>query len=467
MPKPCRSGRRIAAWSAALAALLVTLSGAAAARGAAALTPAYLCAQDLELALQARSPATAVRQAEVRRRQEDLRLAELGLSLLLTVEPGAVLGANLKKDEPAALRPTFEADASLGYRRDEVAVARARLALDSAQRRQVTQARADGLQALISLSRLRAAQGLYAQADANAVEAEELAASVQQSAAIAEEQSETPNRGEPDEGVQLDVRELQLAAARARATADDRLADVAAARTELNRLQVALPDSLPVATAWGPLACLQLGNGLAQAPPPQLAPAQEAAEQRLERLRLEEQLAAALHQRAALAPLRDLTLLARYQEGGTRLTTQLELAGGRPGAGVALRWRNTDVNAWSVELAATLRLDDSMGRELAAAQQALLEAQRALKEHESELAGIIQAEERAARGAWRDLAFAAEAVAIATARSERAEGERQITRAQQVLARSQDALEREYQAYVRALARYLAAFDLPWSALPN
>jgi hypothetical protein len=283
MPKPCLSGRRTAAWSAALAALLVALSGAVAARGAAALTPAYLCAQDLELALQARSPETAVRQAEVRRRQEDLRLAELGLSLLLTVEPGAVLGANLKKDEPAALRPTFEADASLGYRRDEVAVARARLALDSAQRRQVTQARADGLQALISLSRLRAAQGLYAQADANAVEAEELAASVQQSAVTAQARSATADRGEKGDDVTLDVRELKLAAARARATADDRLADIAAAENELNRLRVPLPDPLPAAAAWGPLACLRLGDGLGQAPPPQLAPTEKAAEPRLAR----------------------------------------------------------------------------------------------------------------------------------------------------------------------------------------
>src|SRR5690606_23431854 len=133
---------------------------------------------------------------------------------------------------------------------------------------------------LISLSRLRAAERLTAQTDAIAAEAEGLAASVRQSAVNAQaaaartEQQDAPDPTPhlaPD--LALNIRELDLAAAKARATASGRVDEAAAARAELARVGVDLAPAMSVGGRIGgeaggtladdgPASCLSLGAAL-------------------------------------------------------------------------------------------------------------------------------------------------------------------------------------------------------------
>lgn len=487
------------------------------------VTPAFVCTADLELALAAGSPEAIQRRAEVSRREGELRLAELGLSTVLSVTSGVNVGANLLREEAAAWDTTLQLDAAVGYRYDEVAVVRARTALTTARKREAEQRRADVLNALIQLSRLRAAQRQWTQAEGSATEAESLAASVRRSAIAAQaaalgsasgpspaatEQGPepatdsaparvagsapdlasdlayvpTPELGHvlppdlaPDlpPDLVLNIRELDLAAARARATATGRAGETATALAELERLGVPLPAVKAHAdrmTHTGPVACLAPAAGTmnrAGGPAlPQPEPGLMA-----ERLLLVHaaDLAAARNRRATLGPLRDLSLTAHYQEGGARVRAEVELDGGRPGAGVDLRLRPAAAHNWGVGLAATIRLDDTMGPALAAAAAELEAAQAALAEFDNELPARVTAQTATVGSAWLQLAFAVEAVNIAAERLQLAvsEGapEKDVARAEQVLSRSVDALEREYQAYLRALGRYLAEFGMAWSDL--
>lgn len=454
------------------------------------MTPAYVCAFDLSLALRAASPELTARNAEVARREGELRLAELGVSTVLTVTTGVAVGQNLLRDQAARWDTSLQMDAGLGYRYDEVAIVRARNALTTASKRADDQQRADVLSALISLSRLRAAERLSAQTDAAAVEAESLAASVRQSAAAAQtawaETDVTPGQEanpestpEADQAANqapdlapdlaLNIRELDLAAARARATAYGRAEEANAARAELARLGIEPPGPYVLGsplTHTGPAACLvpaeapvdRTGGPDLPRPGPHTT-----TERRL--LEHAADLAAALHRRATFGPLRDFSMTAHYQEGGARVLAELELDGGRPAAGVNLRLREAAAHNWGVGVAATIRLDDSMGAALTSATEQLESAQAALAAFDASLNARVLTEVATVETAWLQLAFAAEAVSIAEGRLALATEERDRTRAEQVLSRAIDALEREYQAYLRAVGRYLAEFDLPWSSL--
>lgn len=460
----------------------------------AAMTPAYICTHDLELALGASSPELALRSAEVTRREGELRLAELGLSTLVTVTTGVDVGANLLRDEDPAWGTSLQMDAGLGYRYDEIAIIRARSALTTAQKREADQKRADVLAALLSLSRLRAAERLTAQTDATAAEAERLAASVRQSAITAEAASagtemQHDTSGDPDAGLGpdfaadiaqdlapdlvLNIRELDLAAAKARATASGRADDLAEALAELARLGVeptaalqfgALASSLVAGD--GPAACLDVeATPLQRAEGPHLPTPSGHGSAERELLRHASDLTAAQSRRAALGPLRDLSMTAHYQEGGARVLAELELDGGRPAAGVNVRLRDTASHNWGVGVSATIRLDDSMGAALASAITQREAAQAALNEFDAAFPQRLANSQVVVESAWLQLAFAVEAVSIAGGRLELAATEHDVTRAEQVLSRSVDALEREYQTYLRALGRFLTEFDVPWSAL--
>lgn len=433
--------------------------------GAAAMTAAYVCWQDLAAALTAASPELALRSAEVARRQSELHLAELGLSSMVSLSTGVELGANLRRQEEPGLSPTLQMDAGLSYRHDAAAIARARSALVTAQRREAAQKRADVQNALINLSRLRAAQRLTARTSATALEAEALAASVRQSAVVAHASTGIDwEAAAPD--VALDVRELDLAAARARATATGRADEAATAQLELARLGVVLPTSGGDALTSGPVACLPLAPGpLERASGPQLptpAPFDSPARRLLQ---LAVDLSAAQSLRAELAPIRDLNISAHYQEGGAQVRAALELDGGRPAAGVSVRWRESTAHAWGVGVAATFRLDDTMGAALASAQAQHEAALAELHAFDQGFPERLAAEVAAVETAWLDLLFALEAVRIAQGRAALATTERDVTRTKQVLERAEDALEREYQSYLRALGRYLAEFDLDWNQL--
>ncbi|MFA5594518.1 MAG: hypothetical protein WDA15_04455 [Trueperaceae bacterium] len=438
------------------------------------MTPAYVCAYDLTLAARAASPELAARSAEVARREGELRLAELGVSSVLTVTTGVDVSQNLLRDDEARWDTSLQMDAGLGYRYDEVAIVRARTALTTALKREADQRRADVLSALINLSRLRAAERLSAQTDAVAVEAESLAASVRQSAATAqaawaETGVATDLEANPETDLALNIRELDLAAARARATAHGRAEEASAARTELARLGIEPPGPYVFGsplTSTGPAACLVPAEGpVNRAGGPDLPrPNPHTATER-HLLEHAADLAAALHRRATFGPLRDFSMTAHYQEGGARVLAELELDGGRPAAGVNLRLREAAAHNWGVGVAATIRLDDSMGAALTSAAEQLETARAALAAFDATLTTRVLTEVTTAETAWLQLAFAAEAVSIAEGRLALATEEREHTRAEQVLSRAIDALEREYQAYLRAVNRYLAEFDLPWSSL--
>lgn len=436
-------------------------------------TAAYVCASDLELALRATSADLASRGADVARREGELRLAELGISTVLSMSTDLEVGANLLRDAQAQWSTGLQVDASIGYRYDDVAIVRAQTALTTAQRRQADQQRADVLNALVNLSRLRAAERLVVQTDASASEAETLAESVRRSAAAAHAAT-----GEPDDpaaaaelapDLALNIRELDLAAAKARAAAAGRGQDMAEAHAELNRLGLepvtAAAGGLP-ARQPGPVACLPAGEvPLSRAAGPTLP--QPTLLGSFDRALLQHavDLAAAQHRRAALAPLRDLSMTAHYQEGGARVLAEVELDGGRPAAGVNLRLREAAAQNWGVGVSARIRLDDTMGAALAAAAAQEQTARTALSEFDAAFPTRVAAEVATVGSAWLQLAFAAEAVGIARERARLALDDREAARAEQVLGRAVEALEREYQAYLRVLGRYLAAFDLPWSSL--
>lgn len=441
----------------------------------------YLCGEDARRALLARSPATLLREADVALRAEGLRLAELGLSSVLTVEPSMGVGRDLVgASTDLDWEPGLDVDASLGYRYDQVAQARARAALVQAERRLTAQVRADVLLALLTQSRLRSAERAAAGADAAwavaqaaTVAAEAALATARAAAAEAREASSqdgpaaTPTTALAS--AQLDLRAAELEESRARAEAAGRRAEVGEARALLAALGVpASPGDRP-ADPPGRAAtssCLTTGAPAGPdrlpialpAPPRDASAARAALEAALE-------LARAQRHRAALAPLNDLSLTAQYQEGGARATAELALDGGRPTAEVALRWRDVGRHAWSVGVEASLRLDDTMGAALVAAEAEVAAAEAALATFDAGFSDRVEAARAATHAAWLELTFAAEELAIAEARLNLATTERDATRARTAVERALNAWEREYQAYLRALDAYLTEFDLPWNVL--
>ncbi len=432
-------------------------------RASPALNPAsaYVCESELRAALNARSQAAEARAGDAARRAEELRLAELGLAASLSLGGGMEVGQNLARPGTGPTwGPELELDASLGYRYDEVALARARQALDVAEGRHSAQLRSDVLEALVTLSRLRVAQRAAAQAESAAAEAEELAASVRASAALA-----APDAAD----VLLDVRELELAAKRARANADGRNAEVEAARAQLAALGVTagpMDDAHPTGCTHD----LPVALAPASSPPMLPTPDPFASHERLLLLRNLE-LAAAQHRRAAFGPLADLSLTGRYQGAGSRITAELALDGGRPAAEVSVRYRDVATHDWSIGLSATFELNPSMGPELEAAAQRHEAARSAVEAYDAGFDELVRTEMAAVQEAWMEVEFALEAHAIAVARLELATTapettrERLTTRARDIEGRTRDALERTYQTYLRAVNTYLSAFDLPWSSL--
>lgn len=427
------------------------------------MTPSYVCVPDLRVALPASSRDLAQRQADVTRRQEELRLAQMGLSAFASVTAGADLGANLARSTDTTWATTMHMDAGVSFRHDAVAVTRAQSNLLTAQRREDAQRRTDVLNALLSLSRLRAAERAAAQTHGTAAAAEGLAESVRQSAATA--------HGSvlgADADVLLNIRELDLAAARARATASGRTSDTLAALAELARLGVTAGSSgsKPDQEHQGPADCLRSSQGpafRASGPLLPLPTATATVERQL--LVLAVQLATAQYQRASLAPLRDLSMTAHYQEGGARLLAEIDLAAGRPSAGLNFRLRDTNAHNWGVGVSATIRLDNTLSDSLAAARAQVEAAEWSLHEFDMAFDETLSNETADVHTAWLSLAFAIEALSIAQERLRLAFEEREAERAAQTVSRSVDALEREYQTYLRALSRYLAAFDLSWETL--
>ncbi len=423
------------------------------------------CADELALALSASSAASRQRGAEVEQRRHDLGLARLGLSTVVSVQPSYSGERNVAtQDRPAEWGLGMQLDANLKYRYDLVDQLRAVVALHKAELRYRDQRRGDVLLALVTFSRLRAAERAAVSAEQSATEAEK---------AVVESEGAMTTDASPV--AKLDLREARLAAQRARNSAKGRHDDVANHLTILAELGV---GSSGIGTinveAQAPAGSKSNASAMPPAPEschvppstPLLVPlAQLASNDTYIALLLGLELAEAQSMRASLAPLRDLALKARYQEAGNRTTFQVGLASGRPEASMEFRWRDVTTHAWSVGVSATLRLDDSMGAALSEAQDAVTAAAAALTSFEAGFSAALAQADAALLAAYQELLFAEEALAIATERLALAPDERDTSRAEQARLRTLDAYERAYQSYLRAINDHLSGFGLTWADL--
>lgn len=431
--------------------------------GREALARHYICAAEFTLALSAESSALRSRLEAAREREAELLGKRRGLKASFALGAGLQAGANLLRGAEADLAPKLELDAGVAYRYDEVAVLRASSALAAARRRAAQQARADSLAALLAFSKLRAAKLLFEQAHGSAAAAEELSLSAEASAALAH--GGAGGLAAAPSEVQLDLRELALAAARSRFAAAGREGGVSDATEELAALGIEAPPPGAPLMVVEDGGCGAPPHSLAAASPPALPEPHPYRSAERELLALSVSVAEARLRRAAHAPLSDLAVTALYNRGGGRVTAVVGLTGGRPGASVAARWRDVNAHNWSVALNATIRVDEGTGSDLAAAAKELAAAKAALERFDAELPLRHQLAVTTLSGAWWQLTFAAEAREIARLRLGAAEGEREVNRAAGVYERALATFERDYQAYLRALERYLGAFDLTWMDL--
>lgn len=386
---------------------------------------------DLAAARAAQSASTWAREDAVAQRQTDLALAQQGITASIGARPTVGLGNDTDpSDELSTLDIVgYQFDAAVGYRHDEVAIARARAALVTAEAALAAQRRNDVLDALVALSRLRVSERAEAAA---AAELEATLAGLERAEGTADE------------------RQARLQARRAELAVQDAAAATAAQLDALAGLGVQAPDEHDEACALVPLS---------EAPS---ADREDHTGRRALQAALE--VAEALHARALWAPVRDLRLEAHYQEGGGRATASVGLAAGRPDANLALRWRPSGKDVWRVQLSANVRLDESLGATVVRA-EANSSAARA------ELAAFGAAQltrETATRIALEraavELELLDEALQLAVIKRDDPTEARNLVRNTQAVARALDTRERGIQAYYRAYAAHLGARDAQWPA---
>ncbi len=467
----CRpaAARRLAVALAALAAHAAATLAAAQAPGAAAAgapPSAPVCADtvaaDLAAAVHAVSATTYLRETDVLTRSADLAAALGGVSANLGLRPSVGLGDGVDfADEVDPLDLIgFQVDAAVGYRYDELAALRAEASLHTARTRLAAQRRADVVEALVSSSRLRVAQRAEAAAEAElALLLTSLATAEATAAARAADPDYAPPPGadlpgaEPELGP-LYLREARLRVRQARLALEDARVAVAALRDSLAELGV---------HAAGGQAEAALGCRLAALPEPGPADGDAHASARTG-LALALRVAEAQLVRARFAPLRDLSLEAYYQEGGNRLTGTAGLDLGRPELGLALRWRPTGKDAWSVRLSADIRLDESMGAAVRQAEAGVAAAQAELDAFDAGRAARLNASRNALERAWLEVELLDEAVQLALLRRDDPGEARNLPRNEQAVLRALDARERGLQAYYRAYAAHLTTLGAAWRA---
>ena len=387
--------------------------------------------RDLAAATAARSASTWAREDAVAQRHTELALARQGVTASIGARPTVGVGDDTDpNDELAALDIVgYQFDAAVGYRYDEVAIARARAALVTAETALAAQRRNDVLDALVALSRLRVS------------ERAEAAAAAELEAALADLKRAEGTAGE---------REARLQARRAELAVQDAVAATAAQLDALAALGVQAPGGHDEVCALAPLPEAPSAGREDQAGRRALQAALEVAE--------------ALHARALWAPVRDLRLEAHYQEGGGRATASVGLAAGRPDANLALRWRPSGKDVWRVQLSANVRLDESLGAAVGRAEANSSAARAELAAFEP---AQLARETTARMGLERatiELELLDEALQLAVIKRDDPTESRNLTRHAQAVARALDARERGIQAYYRAYAAHLGARDAQWPA---
>lgn len=463
------TGRRLATAVAALSAATLAAYTAASGTTSVGAPPVPVCADlvaaDLAAAVHAVSTTTYLRETDVLTRSADLAAVRNGVSAGLGLRPSVGLGDGVDlEDEVDPLELIgFQVNAAVGYRYDELAVLRAEAALDTAEGRLAAQRRADVVDALVALSRLRVARRAEAAAES---ELTLLLASLTTAEATAEataaERTADPDHdsplgtpaqpgAEPELGP-LYLREARLRVRQARLALDDARAAASTLRAVLVELVVDAGDEQADAA---------LGCRLAALPVPAPASAGTRASAG-SGLMLALRVAQAQLARARFAPLRDLSLQAYYQEGGNRLTGTVGLDLGRPELELGLRWRPTGKDAWSVRLSADIRLDESMGAAVRQAEAGVAAAQAALDAFEAGRPARLDASASALERAWLEVELLDEAVQLALLRREDPGEARNLSRNDQALARALDARERGLQAYYRAYAAHLATLGVAW-----
>lgn len=411
-----------------------------------------LASADLATAAGATSSAYLARADDVAVRSHDLALATGGISAAIGLRPSLGVGDTLDPEEglDALDLIGYQFDASVGYRYDEVAIVRARAALLTAESRLEAQGVADVLEALLTLSRLRVAERALEAAAADLTEA---AAALDRAEQTAAERAADPDFAplvpteEVDTGPAPFLREARLQLRRAELSLQDAEAAVAALGVVLSSLGVAAPTDPAADCGVAPLA------------EPDRAGATDRA-----RSALEEALALARAQldRALWGPVRDVRLQAQFQEGGARATASLGVATGRPEADLALRWRPTGKDGWSVRLSANLRLDDGTLAAIERAERAVLAAEADLIGYGPVRTERLNASRRAVERAWAEIEVLEEALQLAVLKRDDPAEARNLPRNVQAVARALDARERGLQAYYRAYAANLTTEGSRW-----
>lgn len=441
--------RRRGGPGAALACALLALSPHAAAAPECAPGPAG----DLAGAAPARSAAYRTRAEDLAFRHGELDLAEAGLGASIGLRPSLGVGddLDLEQELDALDLVGYQLDATIGYRYDEVAIVKARVAVLAAEARLEAQGVADVLEAMLGFSRLRVAERAL---EVALVDLDVAAAALERAEQTAAERAADPEHaplpGRPAAartGPPPFLREARLQLRRAELGAQDARASVDALSAALAALGVGVPTAQGGACGAAPLA------------PPAPASGNDRA-----RAALVEGLALARAQlaRAGWGPVRDLRLQAQYQEGGGRATLGVGVAAGRPEADLALRLRPTGKDGWSVRLSANLRLDESTLSAISRAERAVAAAEAELAAHDLARDGAVEASWRAVERAWEEVEVLDEALALAVLRRDEPSEARNLPRNSQAVARARDARERGLQAYYRAYAAHLTLLGAGW-----
>lgn len=421
-------------------------------RTAFAIIPAEPHRSDLAIALGATSDAVRERQATLVASRAALARARAGVSVVAQVAPGLEFERDLADPASTGAWET-DIDVSLDatYRRDTVAILRARLAVATAEARLRDQLRDDLQRALLALSAERL--------DARALTAARDEADSARQAVIVAQQ---------DGATEQELLPMRLAA---------ELASVALERAQVEALtaveareRLGLSGSVPFTSALlsdGPVTLADLSPAALRStyvtvPTPER-------HSQATTLSLQFDIATAHANASAFSVLREIELYGAYENAGFEVESRVAMVTGVPLVGVGLSWTNgEDDVGFTVGLGATVRFTDSTNRDAAAATQAVDDARAA---YAAFLDAQVDAELTARRAAELDydefgllrlqqqLAEDELAAALAGGASER-----EIQRLTTVVRRSLDATERAWQRYVRSLVRYLGIVDATWRA---
>lgn len=405
---------------------------------------------DLALAFGATSDAVLERTAALAAARMALARAVAGFGVAAEAAPSLEFERDLADPvDQGAWETDIDLSVTASYRRDAVAVARAGLAVTTAEARLRDQLRDDLQRALLALSNARLADRGLADAVLAAEEAERTLAEAEEAGAPA------------DELLALRVA-VELAT-----NAVEREAAASAAADE-DEARLGLTTAVPIISTLLTGAERVLGD-LAPGAITGLGLRVPSPEQHVGARSLAATLALALAQSNATTfnVLHEFEVYGTYETSGFEVEGRAALTGGVPLVGSTLSWTHgEDDVGFVVGVGATLRLDDQTATRAAEAARVVTAAQSA---YASFLGGQVAAELAARRAAeleFEDFALTRLQLMSAQAQLEQARAagsaQREVQRLVTAHRRAQDAAERAWQRYVRSLIGYLGVADAIW-----